>query len=80
MTLTGLEASLVGGFFISAGAVLGALIIHYLNTDKCIKCGIVELREDIKVQFYMIRALAEKSGLTEDDLLRIETMARKAGH
>jgi len=85
MTLTGMEAALIGGFFITAGAIIGGIVIYYLNSSQCTKCGITELKKeieihlrgDIKVQFFLIRHLAEKSGLTESDLLRIETMARQ---
>ncbi len=44
----------------------------------CTKCGIISLRHDIKVQFFMIRHLAQKSGVTSEDLLKIEALATQA--
>lgn len=73
MVLTPLEVALLGGAFITIGSILG----HYLGSNRCTKCGIDGLRMDIRVQYFIARALAERSGLKQDELLEIETMARQ---
>jgi hypothetical protein len=48
--------------FISAG--LGAMAHWIFSKDSCGKCGIIELKAEIKRQSVLIRALAEKVGIS----------------
>lgn len=75
MQLSPLEIALLGGMFTTAGIFLG----RYLSSDQCRKCGIDRLRLDIRIQSYIVRRLAEKSGLTQEELLEIEALARQNG-
>jgi hypothetical protein len=73
MQLSPLEIALLGGMFTTAGIFLG----KYLSSSNCEKCGIDKLRVDIRIQSYIVRRLAEKSGLTQEELIEIEAIARQ---
>lgn len=77
MTLTGLECSLLAGIFGIVGVVAGTCYSNFSNRDKCSKCGIDDLRRDIRVQSFTIRHLAQKQGVTTDELLEIESKAQR---
>ena len=78
MLLTGLEQVLVSGFVMTVGAFIGSAYMRSRDSNKCDKCGITHLRRDIKVQFFMIRHLAQKQGTTPAELLEIEAKANQA--
>lgn len=77
MVLTGLEMVLLGGIFTVSGGALGAVAHRIIASDRCTKCGIDGLRVEIKIQGYIQRRLAEKSGLSQEELIEIESLARQ---
>lgn len=50
----------------------GAFAHWLLSHNDCAKCGIVELKAEIERQSKLIRALAEKVGITVPEQLQIE--------
>lgn len=54
-------------------AIFAGAMIHWFTTkDNCKKCGIIELKQEIERQGKLIRALAERAGITVKDQLEIE--------
>jgi hypothetical protein len=78
MALTGIEQALIAGFVLTFGGVCGSMVSRYLSGNRCDRCGIDGLRRDIRVQFFMIRHLAQKQGTTNEELLQIEALANQA--
>ncbi len=69
------------GWIIVASIVsmaLGAWLHWVASKDNCKSCGISELRTEIRIQSFIQRRLAEKQGLSQEELMEIEVMARQA--
>lgn len=55
-----------------ASALMGALAHRLFTGNQCASCGIVQLKNEIKVLSGMIRLLCEKTGVKVKEQIEIE--------
>ena len=56
--------------------VIGAALHWAIRKDNCKSCGIAELKAEISRLCSLVRALAEKAGMTVKEQLEIENLEK----